>query len=72
MGRVLVDEGAELAKSAGGPGTGEAVEADGESAVAVVRDDVGGGLEDRLQELARFVLVPREEGLDEASELSAR
>ena len=48
------------------------MEADRESVVALVGEDVGGGLEDRLQELAGLVVVPREEGLDEASKRALR
>ena len=48
------------------------MEADGQSSVALVRDDIGGRHEDRLQELARLVLMSLEEGLDETSKRAFR
>ena len=69
---ALGDEGAKIGKCARRPWTGEAVESDRESTTSLVREDVGGCLEGRLQELACFVVIPREEGLDEASEAALR
>jgi hypothetical protein len=66
-GGVLVDECTERTERASGSGAGEAVEAHGEGLGGFVRQEIGRGFEDGLQELAGLVFVPLEDRLDETS-----